>query len=118
MVGGGPEQVQGAADLRSRVAGFGQVGREQDLVEVAVGGAVGPLAEVAIAKLVAKKRDHALLGHSLGFADGVHFRTSQCPPLAGPIRPMISSAFKRLMSLSTVLSVRFSLLASSGIVMP
>ena len=49
----------------------GQVGREQIFLDVAVG-AVGPVAQVAVAQFVAKEADDALLRGAFGLADVAH----------------------------------------------
>ncbi len=68
----GAQLVDGAADLRRGVAALGQVGREQPFLDVAVAVAVGPVAEVAIAQLVAEQGDDAVLRGAFGFADVAH----------------------------------------------
>jgi len=51
------------------LAGLYQVGAEQAIVDIAVGGAVGSVAEVAIFQLVAEQGDDPVLGGAFGFAD-------------------------------------------------
>ena len=68
----GAQLVQRDADLRRGVAALGQPGREQLLFDVAVAVAVGPVAEVAVAQLVAEQGDDAVLRGALGLADGTH----------------------------------------------
>ena len=65
----GAQLVEGHADLRRGVAALGQVRGEQPLLDVAVAVAVGPVAEVAIAQLVAEQGDDSVLGGAFGFAD-------------------------------------------------
>src|ERR1019366_5690380 len=69
VVGFGAEIVDCLADLRRAVAVSGQVGREQTFLDVAVAVAVGPVAEVAIVKFVAKQGDDAILRGAFGLAD-------------------------------------------------
>ena len=66
------EQVEGAADLLRRVAALGQVGGEQAFLDVAVAGAVGPIAEIAVAEFVAEQGDDPVLRGAFWLADGAH----------------------------------------------
>ena len=85
----GAQLVEGDADLRRRVAALGQPGREQPLLDVAVAVAVGPVAEVAVAQLVAEQGDDAVLRGALGLADGAH--TSRILPVSSScIMPCLS----------------------------
>ena len=60
----GPELMQSDADLCRRVAALGQPGREQMLFDIAVAVAGGPVAEIAVAQLVAEQGDDAVLGNA------------------------------------------------------
>ena len=68
----GAQLVQRDADLRRGVAAPGQPGGEQPFLDVAVAVAVGPVAEVAVAQLVAEQGDDAVLRGAFGLADGAH----------------------------------------------
>ena len=70
----GAQLVERRADLRRGVAALRQPGREQAFLDVAVAVAVGPVAEVAIAQLVAEQGDDAVLRGAFGLADGAHTR--------------------------------------------
>ena len=72
VLGLGLEQVDRAADLLRRILALRQVLREQPLLDVAVAGAVAPVAEVAVAEFVAEQGDHPVLRHAFWFADAVH----------------------------------------------
>ena len=63
----GAQLVEGHADLRRGVAALGQLGREQLFLDVAVAVAVGPVAEIAVAQLVAEQGDDAVLRGAFGF---------------------------------------------------
>jgi hypothetical protein len=68
----GAQLVEGDASLRRSVAGFRQPRCEQTFLDVAVAVAVGPVAKVAIMKLVDEQGDDAFLRGTLGLADGIH----------------------------------------------
>ena len=70
----GAQLVEGAADLRRGVAAPGQVGREQPFLDVAVAVAVGPIAEVAVAQLIAEQSDDTVLRGPVRLADVTHDR--------------------------------------------
>jgi ABC-type uncharacterized transport system permease subunit len=80
----GAQGVDGPADLRRGVAAPAQVGGEQPFLNVAVAVAVGPVAQVAVAQLIAEERDDTLLCGSLGLAYNAHGLTSfwfaECVP--------------------------------------
>ena len=76
------ELEQGATDQVVVVALLLQKRAEQRRLDVAVPGAVDPVAEVLIAQRVAKQFHHTVLSGSFLLADLRHSRTSQCPPLA------------------------------------
>ena len=65
------EQVQGAVNLGRAVAAAFQVGAEQLLLDVAIG-PVRPVAEVAVAQLIAEKVDHPPLGGGFGGIEVTH----------------------------------------------
>src|SRR5206468_1960507 len=66
------QQVQGAADLSRRVAHPRQVGGQQRLVDVIVGGAVRPIAKGSVAEFVAEERQDSVPSGAFGLADGAH----------------------------------------------
>src|SRR5262249_50497853 len=68
----GAQFVEGATDLCRSVTAPGQVGGEQPCLNVAVAVAVGPVAEVAVAKLIAEESDDALLRGPFELANSAH----------------------------------------------
>ena len=68
----GAQQMQGTADLLRRIARFGQVNSERIFFDVAVAVALGPIAERAVAQLVAEQREDTVLGGAFRLADAVH----------------------------------------------
>ena len=75
----GAQLVERAADLRRRCSpALRQVVREQAFLDVAVAVAVGPVAEIAVAQLVAEERDDAVLRGALGLADDRSYQSN--PP--------------------------------------
>lgn len=71
VAGFGAQFVQRDRDLRLVMATPGEPRGEQIFVDVAVG-AVGPVAEEAVAEFVAEQGDDAVLGGAFGLADGIH----------------------------------------------
>lgn len=73
----GAQPVQGHGDLGPGVAALAQPGREQTLIDSAVtAAAVGPIAQLAVAQLVAEQGDDAVLGGALGLVDAHAFVSS------------------------------------------
>ncbi len=68
----GAQFVDCAADLCRGVVVFGKVGGEQIFFDVAVVGAVGPIAKVVIVEFVAEEGDDPVLGYFFWLADGCH----------------------------------------------
>ena len=64
--------VQGNADLRRGVAALRQINCEESFLDIAVALAVSPVAEVAVAKLIAEQGDNAVLCNAFGFAYVAH----------------------------------------------
>ena len=74
----GAQGIDRPPDLRRSVAAPGQVGGEQSCLNVAVAVAVGPIAQVAVAKLIAKESNDTLLRDAFRLADSAHGLISLC----------------------------------------
>ena len=72
VVGLGAQLVESRADLRRGISAPRQPRRQNPRLDVAVAVAVAPVAQVAIAQLIHKELDHALLRGALRLADLVH----------------------------------------------
>jgi hypothetical protein len=70
--GGGAEFVEGGADLGRGVALALEVVGEVGFFDVAVGGAVLPVAEVVVVQFVTKERDYTVLGGAFWVSDITH----------------------------------------------
>lgn len=86
-----PKRIDRRIDLLGCVAVAFEIRREQLFFDVAVAFTISPVAEVTIAKLVAEKRNDAILCFGFWFADEAHFSTSQRPAFVGPVCRTIPS---------------------------
>ena len=68
--------VQGDADLLRPIPPPAQRRREQRFLDIAVPLPVGPVAEIAVAQLIAEQRDDPILRRPLRLTDRIHV----CPP--------------------------------------
>jgi hypothetical protein len=69
---GGAEFVDGLGDLGGGVSVLGEVVGEEGVFDVAVVGAIVPVAEVAVAEFVAEEGYDSVLGDSFGVSDVTH----------------------------------------------
>ena len=96
------------------VAAPGQVSGEQLFLDVAVAVAVGPVAEVAIAQLVAEQGDDAVLRGAFGLADVAHTRRI-LPVRSSCIMPCLSwralASFASSAAISASMSERMAAMA-------
>ena len=74
----GAQLVERHADLLTGIAVSGKVVRQQTFLDVAVAVAVCPVAEIAIAQLIAEQGDDAVLRDAFRFVDGAHFDFPLC----------------------------------------
>ena len=101
------ELVEGDADLRGPIAALGQPCGEQALLDVVVAVAVGPVAEVAVAQLVAEQGDDAVLSGAFGLADGAD--TSRILPVSSScIMPCLRARVLARLSSSAAISASMS----------
>lgn len=80
LVGLAVQGAERAANLPRVITTVHQKSREQAVFDIAVACALGPVAQVAVAQLILKQDDHAVLRGPLGLADGAHGTLS---PLCG-----------------------------------
>ena len=79
VAGFGAQFVESRADLRRRVTALGQPRHKQAFFNVAVAAAVGPVANISVAQLVAEEGDDPILRGALGLADVTHARHPEVP---------------------------------------
>ena len=72
VVGLGMQLMDGRADLRRGVFPRTQVVRKQAVLDVAVAGAVGPVAQIVVIQFIVEEPDDPVLGFAFGRADVVH----------------------------------------------
>jgi multisubunit Na+/H+ antiporter MnhF subunit len=76
VVGGNAKFVEGFGDLGGVVALFGEIVGEVAIFDVAIVGAILPIAEVVVAKFVPEEGNDAVLGGSFGLSDITHKSSS------------------------------------------
>ncbi|MNR23843.1 hypothetical protein D3C85_1408910 [compost metagenome] len=67
------QRIEHPADLRRTMAARGQPIGQQSHLDIAVAVTRAPVAQVAIAQLLAEQVDHPLLGGAFGLANGAHY---------------------------------------------